>query len=157
MKKFNEWTHNFSEQVDGLEYEYPFAVGDYVITNFTSESDELRILSERYVMKVIQVGVPIQTITQLYYRDVFGDLVSQGTKKGDIVEGVRTQLLYYKAGVYGDMGHGYKENFPVSMLKKVNRPANVMVKSVMPKFDRESMQLFEKAKYESKRRKYGWD
>ncbi len=157
MKPVNEWTHNFSQQIDGLDYTNPFSVGDYVVAHFNDVTDEIQTLSERYVMKVIQIGVPIKVKTHSYHIDTFGDLVDDGFTSGNTVEGVRVQLLFHKDGVYEDAGHGYKENLPVSMLRQVDPPVNRITETVSPKLDNESLRLFEKAKYESKRKKYGWD
>jgi len=157
MKRINEWTHNFSERVDGLKYTLPFSVGDYVVAHFKVQTPAIDELASQYVMKVIQNGVPIQKVDQNTRVDVLGEIVSDGIVDGDIVEGVRVQLLFHKDGVYEDAGHGYKENLPVSSLRRVDRPNNLVTKSHNPQLTQNELKRIEKNRFERKRKQYGWD
>jgi len=157
MKKFNAWTHNYAEKIDGLVYAFPFKVGDHVVVYFKDQSDEINNLSSKFVLKVIQVGVPIKKSTQISKIDVFGDLELIGTGVEHLVEGARIQVMFHKDGIYEDMGHGYKENLPVDCLRKVERPENVITKSVQPVRDLTMLKLVEMAKYERKRKQYKWN
>lgn len=158
IKKINDWTHDFSQTVDGLEYSFPFAVGDHVIMVFkSSPSTELSEISKKYIMKVIQVGVPVQIVNQNSHVDEFGDAVWAGYVTGKFVEGVRTQVLFHLGDVYEDMGHGYKENIPVASLQLVDRPANVVTKTVNESRNLQAFSAYEKLNYEQKRKRYKWD
>ncbi len=167
IKKINDWTHDFSRTVNGLEYSFPFAVGDHVIMAFKElQTDELFDISKKYIMKVIQIGVPVQVVNKDSHIDVFGDVSyepnwtfenDERPSPGNFVEGVRAQLLYHLGDVYEDMGHGFKENLPVSSLQLVDRPAKVVTKTVNESRNLQAFSAYEKLNYERKRKRYNWD
>jgi len=112
-KKVDYWNDSFAREVDGLEYEYPLEVGDVVYYKFDDKEANER--SKRYPMKVIEVGVPIATdIDYEHKRTPHGRKGYFRVEKGDYVEGVRVQHIWYE----GDKGRGHKENFPVTKLVK---------------------------------------
>lgn len=107
------WKGSFACDVEGLEYQYPFNIGDVV---YSTAGDEER--SKRFPMKVIEVGVPVPV--NVGYEKKMTPHGRQGHFRtddgGNYVEGVRVQHVWFE----GDKGHGHKENLRTSNLKKMD-------------------------------------
>lgn len=115
--KLDLWDGSFAQDVEGLEYEYPFEVGDVVYYYFDEE--EANELSKRYPMKVIEVGVPVPKKYEYDKRATVHGRNGHFRKKTEDTEyqeGVRVQHIWFE----GDKGHGFKENFSVKGLKKLD-------------------------------------